>query len=329
MPRLMEVLEHQDPTGQTMAYRVPEAGECEIKWGAQLTVRESQVAVFFRDGRSLDVFGPGRHVLQTQNIPLLTKLLTRIGYGTDSPFRAEVYFLNMKLFPNLRWGTREPILFRDSELHMIRLRAHGTVSIQITEPTLFLNKVVGTQGVYLNSDITEYLRSIIVTRLTNVLGDQLSTVFELPSRFNELSTIARESVRGDLSTLGLKAHDLLINTISPPHEVQQLVDARTGMSAVGDMERFLKFKAALAMEAAASNPGSDAASGAGLGAGVGLGFMLPQMLAGAPRGEAAPHAREDTADPAQRLIRLKDLFDRGVITEAEYEQKRRPLLEEL
>ena len=179
MPKLMDVIEFLDETGHIMVKRMPDNGQCEINWGAQLTVRESQTAVFFRDGKALDVFGPGRHVLQTQNIPVLTKLVTRLGYGTDSPFKAEICFMNMKLFPNLKWGTSEPILFRDSELQMIRLRSFGIFSIQIEEPSLFLNKVVGTQGFYSDLDIENYLKSIIVTRLTDVLGENINSVFDL------------------------------------------------------------------------------------------------------------------------------------------------------
>ena len=242
MPKLMEVLEFLDPTGQIMVKRVPDSGDYEIKWGAQLTVRESQTAIFFRDGKALDVFGPGRHVLQTQNIPIITKLVTRLGYGIDSPFRAEVYFLNMKLFPNLKWGTREPILFRDSELQMIRLRSFGIFSIQIADPSLFLNKVVGTQGIYTDNEIEDYLKNIIITRLTDVFGEQVKSVFDLPQDFNELSIVIRTNIQIDFDALGLKIHDFLINSISVPPEVQEMIDSRSGMAAVGDMDQFLKFK---------------------------------------------------------------------------------------
>ena len=197
MPKLMEVLEFLDPTGQIMVTRVPDSGDCEIKWGAQLTVRESQTAIFFRDGKALDVFEAGRHVLQTQNIPLITKFVTRLGYGTDSPFRSEVYFLNMKLFPNLKWGTKEPILFKDTELQMIRLRSFGIFSIQISDPSLFLNKVVGTQGIYVDSEIEDYLKNIIITRLTDVFGEHVKSVFDLPKDFNELSLVIRSNIQND------------------------------------------------------------------------------------------------------------------------------------
>lgn len=328
MPELMEVLEFLDPTGQTMVKREPDSGEYEIKWGAQLTVRESQTAILFRDGKALDVFGPGRHVLQTQNIPILTKLVTRLGYGTDSPFRAEVYFLNMKLFSNLKWGTREPIIFRDSELQMVRLRSFGIFSIEIEDPSLFLNKVVGTQGIFVDSEIEDYLRNIIVTRLTDMFGEFVKSVFDLPKDFNELSIAIRTGIQNDFSAIGLKIHDFLISSISVPKEVQEMIDARSGMAAIGDMDQFLKFKAAMALESAADNPNGSASAGVGVGAGMGMGFMLPQMLS-----EAMQPTQSDTTQtltsPMDKLKKLKELLDMGAISQEEYDVKKDKLLGEI
>ena len=327
MPKLMEVLEFLDPTGQIMVKRVPDSGDYEIKWGAQLTVRESQTAIFFRDGKALDIFGPGRHVLQTQNIPIFTKLLTRLGYGTDSPFRAEVYFLNMKLFPNLKWGTSEPILFKDIELQMIRLRSFGIFSIQISDPSLFLNKVVGTQGVYADSEIENYLKNIIITRLTDVFGEHVKTIFDLPKDYNELSLVIRTNIQNDFEGLGLKVHDFLINSISVPPEVQEMIDSRSGMAAVGDMDQFLKYKAALAMESAAENPGGVASAGVGMGAGMGMGFMLPQMLSGAM--QSGQGQGQQSTSPMDKLKKLKELLDMGALSQEEYDKKKEKLLGEI
>ena len=197
MAKLMEVLEFLDNSGNIMVKRVPHDGPAEIKYGAQLTVRESQEAVFFRDGKSLDVFTAGRHVLKTQNIPKITKWVTSFGYGQDSPFRSEVYFVGKQLFPNLKWGTGEPILFRDEELKMIRIRSFGSYSIQVSDSLLFVNKVVGTRGVFSNKDITDYLRSIIVSKLTTVLGSELKSVFDMPASFYDLSTIIKSKLQAD------------------------------------------------------------------------------------------------------------------------------------
>ena len=328
MPKLMGILEFLDPTGQIMVKRVPDCGDYEIKWGAQLTVRESQTAIFFRDGKALDIFGPGRHVLQTQNIPIITKLVTRLGYGTNSPFRAEVYFINMKLFPNLRWGTSEPILFRDTELQMIRLRSFGIFSIQISDPSLFLNKVVGTQGIYVDTEIENYLKNIILTRLTDVFGEHLKSVFDLPKDFNELSIIVRTNIQNDFDALGLKIHNFLINSISVPPEVQEMIDSRSGMAAIGDMDQFLKFKAAMALEAAADNPNGSASAGVGVGAGMGMGFMLPQMLAGAMQ-PAQSNGSLMASSPMDKLKKLKELLDMGALSQEEYDGKKEKLLGEI
>jgi membrane protease subunit (stomatin/prohibitin family) len=324
MPKLMEVLEFLDPTGHIIVKRIPDSGDYEIKWGAQLTVRESQTVIFFRDGKALDIFGPGRHVLQTQNIPILTKLVTKLGYGTDSPFRSEVYFLNMKLFPNLKWGTREPILFRDSELNMIRIRSFGIFSIQIDDPSLFLNKIVGTQDIYTDSELEDYLKGIIISRLTDVFGEQVTSVFDLPKDFNELSLVLKTNIQNDFDALGLRIHDFLINSISVPPEVQEMIDSKAGMAAIGDMNQFLKFKAALAMEAAAKNPSGVASAGVGMGAGMGMGFMLPQMLSGAMQ----PGQGQQTASPMDKLKKLKELLDMGALSQEEYDKKKDKLLGE-
>ena len=325
MPKLMGILEFLDDSGTTMVKRLPDDGQYEITWGSQLIVRESQTAVFFRDGRSLDIFNPGRYVLQTQNLPVLTKFVTSLAYGPTSPFRSEVYFLNMKLFPNLKWGTKEPILFKDSELQMIRLRAHGIFSIQIQDPTLFLNKVVGTQGLYSDADVEDYLRNIISTRMTDVLGNAIKTIFDMPKELNNLSLIIKSSLDLDFEGLGLFLHDFYVNSVSLPPAVQEMVDARSGMAAVGNMDKFMKFKAAMSLEKAAENPSGTAAAGVGIGAGVGMGFMLPQMLQNAVRSDQGQSS--GIADsPFDKIKKLKELLNIGAISQDEFDMKKKELL---
>lgn len=330
MPELMEVLEFFDNTGSIMIARVPESGACEIKWGAQLTVRESQNAVFFRDGQSLMVFEPGRYVLQTQNIPVLSKLVTWFGYGPTSPFRSEVYFANMKLFRNLKWGTKEPIIFRDPELQVIRLRAHGMFSLQIKDPSLFLNRMVGTQGIFLDVEIHDYLRNIIVTRLINLFAENVESVFDLPQRYNALSAAAKSVCALDFETCGLELVDFFINAISPPAEVQRIIDERTQMQAIGDLDAYMQFKAAKSIEEAARNPGGAAGAGVGIGAGAGLGLMLPGMIQDAvSRNQRTPTSAEEAPvndDPYAQLEKLKKLFDIGALSEEEYQTKKADLL---
>jgi len=330
MPKLMEVLEFLDNSGKTMVKRVPSDGPAEIKWGAQLTVRESQEAVFFRDGKALDVFKAGRHVLQTQNIPLIGKWVTSFGYGPASPFRSEVYFVGKQLFPNLKWGTREPILFRDCELKMIRIRSFGIFSIQVADSMLFINKVVGTKGIYTNDNIEDYLKNIIVSRLTNIIGDELKTVFDMPSSFDDLSLAARVKLQAEFDGLGLSLHDFYINSISVPEDVQKIIDQRSGMSAIGNMDEFMKYKVALSLENASQNQaGTGEAMGGGLGAGMGLGmgFMMPQMIQQSMASSMQGSNEKETA--MDKLKKLKELLDMGVISQDEFNQKKTKLMDQI
>lgn len=328
MPKLMEVLEFFDNSGNTMIKRVPEDGPAEIKWGAQLTVRESQEAVFFRDGKALDVFKVGRHILQTQNIPVISKWVTSFGYGKNSPFRSEVYFVSKNLFPNQKWGTKEPILFRDSELKMIRLRSFGIYSIQIADSMLFLNKVVGTRGIYMDSDIQDYLKNIIISKFATVIGEELKTVFDMPSSYEDLSLILRAKLQLEFEGLGLYLHDFYINSISVPEEVQSMIDQRSGMSAVGNMDEFMKYKIAMSIENASQNQGdSGNMTGAGLGAGIGLGmgFSMPQMIQQSMM--SSSNTQNEKESPMDKLKKLKELMDLGVISQDEFNEKKSKLMD--
>src|SRR5512143_582917 len=169
MPRIFDIIEWFDPTGREMVHKVPEVGSGDFRLGSQLIVRESQAAVFFRDGKALDTFGPGRHTIETANVPLLVNLIG-MAFSGKSPFKAEVYFVNLREFLDQKWGTSEPIAMRDPDLGMVRLRAFGTYSMQVRDPQLFVNNIVGTRGLYDTSDIAGFLRSIIVSRLTDLLA---------------------------------------------------------------------------------------------------------------------------------------------------------------
>lgn len=279
-----EVIESLDKTGNEMAVRWPRSGSGAIRSGSQLVVRESQSAVFFRDGKAYDVLGPGRHSLTTMNLPLMTGFLS-LPFGFKSPFRAEVYFVNQKVFTNLKWGTAQPIVFRDKELAMVRLRAFGIFSPRITDPLLFVNKIVGTQGLYTSEKIESFFREIIVARLNDLLGEMLETIFDLPKYYDEIAAALKTRVKDDFDKYGVEFVDLVVNAITPPEDVQKMIDARTGMAAVGDVGAFTQYQAARAMRDIANQPagggggaGNTAAAGMGLGVGAGLGMMMPGMI---------------------------------------------------
>ncbi|HSO19707.1 MAG TPA: SPFH domain-containing protein [Desulfosarcina sp.] len=266
----LEVLEWFDDTGKELVHRLPQQGSGEIKYGAQLTIRENQAGVFFYQGKALGVFGPGRHTLKTGNIPLLTKLIS-IPWGMTSPLRAEVYIVNMKVFPNLKWGTRDPVAFRDSELGLVRLRAFGVFNLRVVQPVLFINRLVGTQGIYGTQEIEEYLSQVIISRFNDYIGENLDTLLNLPAKYDEMSEGLSERLKEDFSHFGLGLTHIYINAITPPVEVQQAIDDRSRMGVFQDMDKLMKMKAAMAMEKAAE-------SEAGNGMGMGLGLMMPGML---------------------------------------------------
>lgn len=289
MSEFMEIIEWFDESGEGMAHRFPPDGSGALKMGAQLIVRESQEAVFFKDGHALDRFVAGRWTLSTANLPLITSALS-LPWGFRSPFRAEVVFVNRKTFTDLRWGTSEPVIFRDRELGHVRLRAFGNCTLRVDDSVAFVNRLVGTAGHFATPQLSELLRDIIVARLNDYLGETLDSVLSLPSIYDETATAVSVRLAPDLARFGLVLDGFWIQAITPPDEVQQMVDRQGGLALVRDMPAYLQYQMATAIGREQPAGAGDQLISAGLGVGVGMlvpGLVREAMHAPATGGGAA------------------------------------------
>ena len=278
--QFIEIIQWLDDSNDAMVYRFPVYNQ-EIKMGAQLTVRENQAALFINEGKAADLFGPGRHELSTQNLPILTTL-RGWKYGFQSPFKAEVYFFNTRLFTDLKWGTTNPVMMRDAEFGMIRLRAFGTYAMKIAEPKTFFATIVGTQGLTTTEEITGQLRSTILSRLSDAIAEAKVSALDIASKYDELSGNGKQILAPEFSSFGLDLSKFFIENVSLPEEVEAAIDQRTKLGVLGDkMGQYTQLQAADAMKIAAANPGGAAGAGIGIGAGIAMGGMMGGALSNA------------------------------------------------
>lgn len=273
--QFIEVIEWLDDSGNTLLYRFPVQGQ-EIKNGARLTVRESQAAVFVFQGQIADVFTPGLYTIDGGNTPILSKLGAWM-HGFNSPFKAEVYFVNTKQFNDLKWGTANPVMMRDTDFGMVRLRAFGIYSIRIGDPRAFIKEVAGTNGHFVTEDVEGQLKRTLVSGFSDALAESKIAALDLASNYDELSKFVRSKLGDEFRSYGLELTKYVIENISLPQEVEAAMDKRTSMGVIGDVGRYAQFQAADAMRDAAQNP----SGGAGLGAGLGAGFAVGNAMAGA------------------------------------------------
>lgn len=334
---MLDIIEFFDDAGDIMVAKIPYEGSGEFRLGTQLVVQESQTAIFFRDGQAVDGFGPGRHTLSTQNLPLLGKIIGA-PFGGKSPFRSYVYFVATKTFFNLGWGTQSPVLFRDTDFRMITLRANGAFSIRIVKPRTFLNTLVGTRGMETTFALEEFLRTVIVSRLNESLGSVMKSILDLPVHYNTIALKTKDAVSTDFDQYGIQLVDLLIQAITPPPEVQEMINRASGVAAQ-DAEKYKAIAAADAMRDAAKNPGGLAGDGLGAGMGLALGFGMAQQMAQGLAPARPPDARPAVAGSGEtasaklspselktKLRELKELKDEGLIGDADFEEQKRRLL---
>ncbi len=273
---LIDIIEWTDDSNDTLVYRF-ERYDNEIKNGAKLVVREGQAAVFINQGKLADVFSPGMYTLDTSNLPLLSTLLGW-KYGFHSPFKAEVYFVSTRRFTDCKWGTKNPIMLRDPEFGPVRLRAFGSYVFRVTDPTTFIREIVGTDGQFTTSEITDQLRNLIITRFTDLLGESKIPVLDLASNYDELSEFVTKKLGPEYEQYGLEVTKLLIENISLPPAVEEALDKRTSMGVIGNLQQYTQFQAANAMEDAAKQPGGTVGSGMGMGMGFAMANQMGQTM---------------------------------------------------
>ena len=284
--QLIDVIEWTDNTSNTMVHKYDMNGK-EIMMGAQLTVRESQVAIFVNEGQLADVFEPGRYQLETSNMPIMTKLKSW-KYGFNSPFKSDVYFVNTKQFIDRKWGTSNPVMMRDSEFGMIRLRAFGIYSFKVTDPTAFLKEVFGSSSLFTVEGVEGQIKRTLVSGLSDAIAESKIPALDLAANYDELANYALEAINPKIAQFGLSLCTFVIENISLPEEVERSMDKRTSMGVLGNMEQYAKYQAAEAIRDAANNNNGVAGMGVGMGAGAAMGQMFAQSFAAAPTQQPAP-----------------------------------------
>ena len=274
--QLIDVIEWTDSTNNTIVHKYDMNGK-EIMMGAQLTVRESQVAIFVNEGKLADVFQPGRYELSTANMPVMTALKAW-KFGFNSPFKSDVYFVNTKQFLDCKWGTTNPVMMRDAEFGMIRLRAFGAYSFRVADPEVFLREVFGTSSEYTVQDVEGQLKRTLVSGLSDAIAESKLPALDLAANYDEIGDYALKTINPRIEKLGLTLASFVIENISLPEEVEKTMDKRTSMGVLGDMNRYTQYQAAEAMREAANNPGGMAGAGVGMGAGVAMGQAFAQAM---------------------------------------------------
>jgi membrane protease subunit (stomatin/prohibitin family) len=271
----IDIIEWTQPDASTvLAYRFPRY-QNEIKMGAKLTVREGQAAVFVNEGKIADVFPPGMHTLSTQNLPVLSTL-RGWKYGFDSPFKAEVYFVSTKEQTGHKWGTSNPLIKRDPDFGIVRMRAFGSYTFKVVDPAKFLRELVATDPQFDDFEIDTQLRQVILAEFAQVLGTTQAPLLDLLASYQILADFVKDAIRDDFESWGLEIRKFFVENVSVPKEVETAIDKRSSMGAVGDLSKYMKYQTAEAVREAVQ--GGDGSGTAQLGAGFGVGLTMAQAL---------------------------------------------------
>ena len=272
----IDVIEWTDDSSNTMVYRFERYGN-EIKYGAKLVVRETQFAVFVNEGEVADVLGPGTYELETKNLPVLTTL-QNWQHGFESPFKAEVYFCNARRFVDLKWGTKQPLMLRDSEFGGLRIRAFGTYGVRIIDSLKFIREIVGTEGVFTTDEISSQLRNLITSRFATVVGSANIPVLDMAANYDQLGEFLTRRIAPEFGEYGLELTRILVENISLPPAVSEALDKRTSMGITGDLNKYLQYQTGVSMEAGANNTGGGVSDGIGMGIGLAMANRMNESI---------------------------------------------------
>ena len=282
--QFIDIIEWTEPSqNEILAYRFPRHNN-EIKNGAKLIVREGQAAVFVKEGQHADVMSPGMYTLDTNNLPILSTILGW-KYGFESPFKCEVYFISTKRWNDQKWGTANPVMVRDPEFGPVRLRAFGSYSFRVSDPGTFLKELVATDPSFEAYEIATQFRNTIVSRIVDVIGSSKIAMLDLAGNYEKLSTLALAKIGPELAKMGVSLPQFFVENISLPAEVEAMLDKRSSMGVLGNLDQYTKLQTADAIRDAANNPGGNAGVGVGLGAGIAMG---QQVTAAFGQGASAP-----------------------------------------
>ncbi len=331
--QFIDVLQWNEDADGTLAWRYP-MEDFEIQYGASLTVRDSQMAVFVNEGKVADVFGPGMYKLTTQTIPVLTNL-KNWDKLFESPFKSDVYFFSTRLQLGRKWGTPQPVTLRDKDFGMVRLRAFGMYSYKLADPRRFFTEISGTRAEYTVDELEQQLRNLVVATMSATLGGADVPFLDMAANQVLLADRMREAMTPTFERYGLALDNFAVENISLPEELQKAIDTRISMGMVGDLGKYTQYQVANSVPLAAQNEGCLAGVGAGLAAGVGMGQVMMDALRGSQPPAVAPSATPVAApaaaadDPEARLAKLKALLDKGLVTQADYDSAKAEILKKL
>jgi membrane protease subunit (stomatin/prohibitin family) len=325
--QFIDVIEWDSQADDVLMWRYP-MQDNEIQNGAQLTVRDGQMAVFVNEGQVADVFGTGLYTLDTQTLPILTNLKNWDKLFA-SPFKSDVMFFSTRLQLGRKWGTTQPVTIRDSDFDMIRLRAFGMYSYQLADPALFYREVTGANPLYTSEQLEPQLRNSIVSNLSSAIGASKIPFLDLAANQGVMADQIKVALQPMFERYGLKLDQFVLESLSLPEALQTALDKRISMGMMGDLSKYTQYQVAESIPLAAQNEGGLAGIGAGLAAGMGVGQMMTGAIAGAQVPAPAPAATPAATDPAARLGQLKALLDQGLITQADFDSTKAEILKQL